>query len=242
MFTLSHFIWLFCSAAVITELLIFAKKTDMQPRTASFIMAGIAFVSEFVKMMSSMEPVAGDDGMVLDPGALPFHLCSLMVFVVLYIAFSGNEKVKAALIRFLVPVGIAGAAAAMLIPTSGVDFADIDAWQCFVYHAGLIWYALYFVVTRRVDLGLRTYLRNVATLAALALIMIYVNGALSVYNTNFMYVVRPPMSGLPILNLDHGWYAYFAGLSALGLVLMTVVHLPGMIAEAIRKKAGKSNG
>ena len=46
-------------------------------------------------------------------------------------------------------------------------------------------------------------------LLSLVWAMIYVNSALSQYNTNFMYLVRPPMKNLPFLTLDYGWYVYF---------------------------------
>ena len=69
--------------------------------------------------------------------------------------------------------------------------------------------------------------------------MIYVNGAFFSYGTNFMFLTRPPMENLPILNLDHGWYVYVLSLAALAVVLMTLVHLPFMLAER-RKRAAVS--
>ena len=65
---------------------------------------------------------------------------------------------------------------------------------------------------------------------------IYVNGALSVYGTNFMYLVRPPLEGLPYLNLESGWYAYFLRLIALGAAIVTVFHLPFLVRERRGKK------
>jgi uncharacterized membrane protein YwaF len=65
--------------------------------------------------------------------------------------------------------------------------------------------------------------------------MIYANSALSAYNTNFMYLVRPPMKNLPFLNLDHGWYVYFAHLVSVGVLIVSLFHLPFILAE--RQKA-----
>lgn len=241
MFTAPHFIWLGLCAAAVAVMLWVALRTRMTARTASVIMSCAAAVSELTKIMTDMTDSASEEGgMVIDPGSLPFHLCSLMIFVVFTITLTKNDRLRSVLISLLVPVGICGAACALLIPTSGVDFLDIDAWQCFVYHAALIWYALYFVVTRQVDLGRRAYGRNLLILTALAFVMIWVNGALSVYDTNFMYVVRPPMEDLPVLNLDHGWYVYFLTLLGVGFALISLVHLPALIAEIkIGRNAGK---
>ena len=236
MFTVNHFIWLGLCALFVTVGLMAAKKTKMSKKTASYIAAGISIASEFSKIMSDMTD-SDEGGMVLSPKSLPFHLCSMMIFVIFYLAFSKNEEKKDKVVSFFVPVALAGGIAALLIPTNGVDFLDIGAYQCFVYHAGIVWYALYYIVTGQVDLGRRAYLRNILILLCLAFGNIYINSALSAYGTNFMYVRKPPMDGLPVLNLDHGWYAYFATLCALGIVLMTLVHLPLMLKE--RKKTQK---
>ena len=68
-------------------------------------------------------------------------------------------------------------------------------------------------------------------------IMIYVNGALFSYSTNFMFLTRPPLDGLPVLNLDHGWYAYFATLILLAVGLMALVHLPFILREKRERKS-----
>ena len=51
-----------------------------------------------------------------------------------------------------------------------------------------------------------------------------------------MYLVRPPLEGLPYLNLESGWYAYFLRLIALGAAIVTVFHLPFLVRERRGKK------
>lgn len=70
-----------------------------------------------------------------------------------------------------------------------------------------------------------------------AFLMLYVNGALSAYDTNFFYLTRPPMENLPVLNLDKGWYVYLLRLVSLGAVLISLFHLPFILASERRKKA-----
>lgn len=237
MFTTLHFIWLAISIVFIGGMTLLAVKCKFSLKVASLIMVGICLLSEISKMMSDMEPNI-DGGMSLSPKSLPFHLCSLMIFVVFYIAFAKDNAFKQRLINFLAVIGVIGSFCALIIPTVGVRFDEIGPYQCFVYHAGLIWYSLYLIISKSANLGLKNYFMNLIILASLAFIMIYVNGALSAYGTNFFYVVRPPMSNLPILNLDHGWYVYFITLLVLGIILITLFHLPFIIKE---KKVQRKN-
>ncbi len=235
MFTLKHFIWLGICLIFIVSMLILAKKLKFSLKTASLIMSIICILSEVSKMMSDMqENVAG--GMSLDPRSLPFHLCSLMIFVVFYIFLAPDSKLKQTLINFLAAIGTIGSFMALIIPTNGVEFNEIGPYQCFVYHAGLIWFSIYLIMSKNAKLDLKAYITNISILSFLAFMMIYVNSALSQYGTNFFYVVRPPMDNLPILNLNHGWYVYFITLLILGITLMTLFHLPFIIKNKTKNQ------
>ena len=61
------------------------------------------------------------------------------------------------------------------------------------------------------------------------------------YNTNFFFVVRPPVKGLPLLNLNHGWFVYFITLLCLGFIGITLVHLPFLIKEHKTLKQEKNS-
>ena len=197
-------------------------------------MAGVSLVSEMSKIFSHMEFVNGEnnaDGMVIDAGALPLHLCSLLIFVFFYLPFCKNDKIKGYLTSLVIPVGLVGSLLAILMATSGTDFTEPEAYQCFIYHAVMVWFAIFLVAKKHADLGVRAWIRNLVIVGSLAFIMIWVNGALQAYDTNFLYVVRPPTDGLPLLNLDNGWYAYFGALVLCGFVGITAVHLPFIIRE-----------
>lgn len=87
-------------------------------------------------------------------------------------------------------------------------------------------------------MGKKAYLRNLGILACLVVVMLWINSALAVYDTNFFYLVRPPMEDLPLLNLNNGWMAYFLTVAALGVSLLSLVHLPFLLKE--RKSAASS--
>lgn len=234
MFTPNHVIWLGLCALGIVLGLAAAEKKNISAKTAGTVMCAISVFSESCKMMTHMLP-SPQGGFALDPNALPFHLCSMQIFIVFFITFAKPSPLREKVVSFSVPAALLGGIMAMLIPTDGVDFRDPLAYQCFIFHAGLVWLALYFIRTRQVDMGRKAYGRNLLILLGLAGLMIYVNGALFAYGTNFMFLTRPPMEGLPILNLDHGWYGYFLSLAALAVVLMTLAHLPFMLSERKEK-------
>ncbi len=229
MFTAKHIIWLALCAAFTAGLYGLSIRRRLTLRQAGGIMTVICVLSEGSKILGNLVESPGG-GMHLDPKSLPLHLCSLMLFVVFYLTFGTNEGRRARLANFLAVIGVLGSVCALLIPTNGTDFRTPDAYQCFVYHAGLLWFALYLIGSGQARLGsLRVLGQNLGTLLLLTAGMLYVNSALSGYDTNFFYLTRPPMEGLPVLNLDSGWYAYFFRLVALAAAAVTLFHLPFLL-------------
>ncbi len=238
MFTTEHFIWLGICAALIAVLTFVSLKFKFSFRTSAFIMAAVSVCSEVSKILSHMEYVNEEDiseGMVIEATALPLHLCSMLIFVFFYLPFCKNDKHKRFLTSLTVPVGLIGSLLALVMATSGTDFTSPEAYQCFLYHAVMVWFAIYLVASKNADLGWRAWITNLVTLGCTAVAMIWVNGALQVYDTNFLYVVRPPADNLPLLNLDNGWYVYFGTLLVCGFVGITAVHLPFMIKDMKKK-------
>lgn len=242
MFGVNHLIWLGISFALIGVLLFCSLKFKFSIKICAIIMSGISILSEFVKIFAHMllsDPEDPSRGMVLKVTSLPLHLCSIIIFLIFYIALSKNEERKQKVLNFYVPIALIGGILALLLATSGTEFTRPQPYQSFIYHAAIVWFALHALITKKVDMGLRTYITNIVILAAMTFAMIWINGALQNFETNFFFVVRPPAKGLPLLNLNHGWYVYFVNLIAVGLVLLTALHLPYMIIEAKKKKALK---
>ena len=230
MFTTEHFIWIALCLAFVIFMTRFCLKKQISLKLAAQIMVVICLFSEISKIMSgTMESPNG--GMFLNPQSLPFHLCSLILFGIIYITFGKDGLLKQTIIDFVAVLGTLGSIAAILIPTNGTDFTSIDSYQCFVYHAGLLWFSLYLIFSGNARMDMAALGRNLTILFFLTLLMIYVNGALSSYDTNFMYVVRPPMENLPYLNLEKGWYVYFLHLLALGLTLLCLFYAPFLLCR-----------
>ena len=192
MFTTEHFIWIALCLAFVIFMTRFCLKKQISLKLAAQIMVVICLFSEISKIMSGMME-SPNGGMFLNPQSLPFHLCSLILFGIIYITFGKDGLLKQTIIDFVAALGTLGSIAAILIPTNGTDFTSIDSYQCFVYHAGLLWFSLYLIFSGKARMDMAALGRNLTILFFLTLLMIYVNGALSSYDTNFMYVVRPPI-------------------------------------------------
>lgn len=229
MFTLRHFIWLGICIALIVLGSLFSVKQKLSAQRATWIVCGISAASELCKILTHIEE--SETGGVLGAEYLPFHLCSILIFLFFYLALAPEGKYTEQVKSFLVPVAILGGILAILIPTSGVNFRKPFAYQCFLYHSGILWYAIYLLATKQVSMGKKAYTRNLGILACLVIVMLWINSALAVYDTNFFYLVRPPMEDLPLLNLDNGWMVYFLTIVSLGSILLSLVHLPFLLEE-----------
>ncbi len=242
MFTTEHFIWIALCAVFVSGMCCLSVKKRFSLKRAGIIMTAICALSETNKVMTGMADSPGG-GMHLDPLCLPLHLCSLLIFAVLYITFGRDGRPKEMWIDFTAVMGTLGSFCAIMIPTNGTDLTTPFAYQCFVYHAGLMWFSLYLILSGRAKLGsLKTLGKNIGLLMLLAFVMLYVNGALSVYDTNFFYLTRPPLEGLPYLNLDRGWYVYLVRIFALGLAVLVLFHLPFLLLDRRKRRRLEETG
>ena len=257
MFTLNHFLWLAISAVIIITLLIVSKKFNIKIDAILTIMIIMSICSEVTKIMCNMIPSShSEGGRFLDPGDLPFHLCSIQIFFMFgYKFLAKSEKTKERILAFQVPTMLLGATIALFIPTVGVDFTVIQVYQYFIYHAFIIFFPIYILREKLVKWEIKTYGVNLAIIGIIALIVLWINSFLSVSictceeclasehnyfaRANFMYLTYPPMDNLPLLNLNNGWYCYFLTLVSLVIVLMGIFHF---IAWRLYKKGLKKNG
>ena len=242
MFTLNHFILFGASVAIIIAFILIQKKYNFSYEVNLKALFVVGIVSEMVKIMCNMVSVTGEtyetSGTYLLQDNLPFQLCSMQViFVFLLMFFIKKESTKQVLLQFMFPTMCAGASFSLLIPTEGVDFANPQTYQYFIYHAYIIAFAINLVRTRTIKVTWRTLFRNIAMLFGFSVLAISANSALQGASPNFMFVSRPPLDGLPILNLNHGWYGYYFKLIAFATAMMAIFHTPFIIWE--KKRAEK---
>lgn len=240
MFTTSHFIWLGAIAVLIAIALIALKKLNISHRAVGkAVMILLIILKIFHLSLSMKESQFG--GYVLNQTQLSFHLCSIMIYTVIFTNIIKNEKVIATLKSFMVPCLFIGAAMALLIPTEGSDPTVPRVWQYMLIHGVLVFYGIYLAAVEKVDLSFKTYLNNLKLLLGVTLVAFLMNSVLEQYKTNFLFLRVPPMDNLPLLNLNNGWYFYFLTLAAVACILVLLVQLPFMILSARNKKRSKTD-
>ncbi len=228
MFTLEHFIWLGISIIVIVGMLFIQKRFKLDFNIVLNILLVVSVLSELTKTLYNMIPnPKGNGGMILDPGDLPLHLCSIQIIFMFALKYIKNENTREKLLGFMIPTMLLGAIAALFIPTIGVEFTNLQVYQFFIYHAFLIFFAIYLLKEKFVSWNWKVFVRNLAYLGLLAFVVTWLNSGLSgtLPRVNFMYLVYPPMENLPLLNLDNGWYVYFITLASCVIALMAIFHL-----------------
>ena len=236
MFTTAHFIWLLEIAALITASLLLFKRFKISH--VQKVVFALLIVLKLFHLSLSMKALP-DGSMVLHQTQLSFHLCSVMIYAVVLINVIKNEKVIKSIKSFMVPCMLIGALMALIIPTEGVDVGTPRVWQYMLIHGVLVFYGLYLALVERVDLSVKAYLNNLKLLLAVTLLAFLMNSVLEQYNTNFLFLRKPPMDGLPILNLDNGWYVYFISLALIACILLFLVHLAFILPTLLKK--GKNN-
>lgn len=238
MFTLNHFIWLGISIVIIVGMLLFQKYKKLSFNTILTIVFCIAVLSELIKTASNMIEIY-KGGRVLDPGDLPLHLCSIQIFFLFALKFCiKKEETKEKLLAFMIPTMLLGGFIALFIPTVGVRFNKLQVYQFFGFHSMIVFFAIYLIKEKKVTYTWKTYGQNMGYLGIMAMCVTWLNSILSgaYEKVNFMYLVRPPMENLPILNLNNGWYVYFITLISIVIVVMFIFHI---IMILLNKKSNK---
>ena len=234
MFTAPHFIWLAISIVIIVGTTLLQSKFKLSYNFVLNVMLVVSVLSESVKTLCNLIPSPQvEGGMYLDPVDLPFHLCSIQIFLMFGLKFFvKNEKTKQVILGFMAPSQMLGAIIALFVPTVGVKFSNIQVWQYFIYHSFLISFALYIVRAKLVEWKWKNYFYNIGLVGCMAFVCMWINSILSVSaqadggyrRANFMYLTYPPMEGLPLLNLNNGWGVYFITLVLLVVGLVGIFH------------------
>ena len=145
MFSANHFIWLALCAVLVIVGVVLAVKFSLSMEKALTIMCIVSILSEAAKIFPVL--IEGqrlnEYGAFIKESDLPFHLCSLQMFFLAYAKLTKNEKNRESMIRFIIPTASLGATAALLIPTITLSFANVRTYQYFLFHAALIWFAVY---------------------------------------------------------------------------------------------------
>ena len=248
MFSIDHFIWIGISLFFAGILLFFSRKFKFSFKTATYVILGIYLISEISKIFYQVLPTADGNGFYFNPSYLPLQMCSITLFFVIYLAFSKNVKGIEFVKSFVIEMMLIAAPVALLFGTcfnsentahAFDSFKDFEVYQFFLYHSGMVWYGLYLVTTKQVKMGFKPWWQSLIVITILLLTSVWINGILSVYHTNFMFTVTPPVNGIPLINLKHG-YAPFLIHYLIAIAFITLLfQLPSIIKQQRNKKVSK---
>ncbi len=238
MFGVKHCIVLACTILLIVGMLYLTRKWTLQKKSHAFMLVGL--VSETVKVFFYIIKNESTHGGILPKTDLPFQLCSIQILFILVVRFTKNEGLKRTILAFMFPSGLIGGAAAIFIPTPSSLNLWVITFQYFIYHAALIAFAISIVLDKERKLTVKDYRSSLFFILGLMFFSIYINSIVDDGSgkINFMYVVSPPMDGLPYLTEEYGWGVYIAHYALLVLVAITACYIKP-IGVAVREKFAK---
>jgi len=248
MFSFDHFIWIGISVILTVILLFLSRKFRLSFKTATYILLGIYVASEIIKIILQFEIVDGKLTFVFNAGYLPFQICSITLFFVVYLAFSKNQKGIEIVKSFVLEVMLIGAPMALALSTCFhpehvayhfASFKYIEIYRFYIYHIAMIAYGLYLLTTKQVKMGFKAWWQSYIIFLILLLNSFWINAIFSNQDPNFMFTAKPPTSGIPLVNLKHGYFVFLVHYFLMIAIGTFLLQLPAIIKQARSKKVSK---
>ena len=162
--------------------------------------------------------------------SLPFHLCSVFVFLSAYMLVSRNYKIY----EYVYFLGIAGATQALLTPDAGMyGFPHFRAWQVMISHGAIITAAVYMTLVenfrptwaslKRVLIGGNIY---IAIIFVLNLVI----------GSNYLFIAHKPETA-SLMDVLPAWPYYIFFVELIGISISLLLYLPFHLGDWWRKKA-----
>ena len=218
---LTHILWLlagllFCIGAC----LFYRRLSESKRKTALKVLGAYIFLQEMAKNLVLV--ITGE----FTWGYLPFHLCGINILMIAFDVFKQTKTVRCFLYYFSIP----GAMLALLFP----NWTEMPVWtffhiHSFTIHILLVLYPLLLVTTGQVATDLKSALKGVALLVAMA---IPVYGLNLLWDTNFMFLMRPD-SGNPLEMFEKLLGSHLWGFPILLPIVILVMYLPFFIVKKL---------
>ena len=225
-FGLTHLIWLLAGIAVcVAACMFFRKLSASRQKTVLRVLGAYIFLQEMAKNVVLL--FLGD----FSWGYLPFHLCGINILLIAFDTVKQTKTVRSFLYYFAIP----GAALALLFP----NWTKMPVWNFFHIHSFtihflLVLYPLLLVTSGQVETDLRSAVKSVGLLIALA---IPVYGLNLLWDTNFMFLMHPD-SGNPLELFEKLLGSHLWGFPILLPVVLLIMYLPARIFTKKKTKAG----
>ncbi len=220
-FGLTHILWLLAGISLcVVACVFFRKLSEDKQKVALKVLGAYIFLQELAKDLVLV--CLGE----FSWGYLPFHLCGINILLIAFDVFKQVKTVRSFLYYFAIP----GAALALLFP----NWTSMPVWNFFHLHSFtihflLVLYPLLLVTTGQVETDLKSALKGVGLLVAMAIPVCFLN---LLWGTNFMFLMQPD-SGNPLELFEKLLGSHLWGFPILLPVVILVMYLPMFI---IRKR------
>jgi hypothetical integral membrane protein (TIGR02206 family) len=159
---------------------------------------------------------------------LPFHLCSILVWLCAYMLISKNRLIY----EFAYLIGIAGALQAILTPDLGpYEFPHYRFFQTFISHGLIIISALYMTLVE----GFRPTwqsVKRVAIYGNIYLVAVFVINI--IIGSNYLFIAHKPETA-SLLDVLPPWPIYILIIEILAALFIFMFFAPFAIKDKIKK-------
>lgn len=218
-----HLIWLAVMViTIVANCMIYRRLGDQGRRNWKRIVALLLIADELFKLI----PMFVFDTFRLS--YLPFHLCSINLFIIGWHAVKPNKLLD----NFLYTVCIPGALAALLFPS----WTKLPAWNymcihSFTVHILLVMYPVVLTATGEIKPRLKELPKTLLLLLGMAVLAYCLN---LWWDTNFMFLIKAD-KGNPLYWFQENWGSHLLGFPVIIAAVIVVLYLPIELYHKFKK-------
>lgn len=219
-----HIGWLiFFAVVTVLNCVFYRKLNEKNRRVWKITVAALLIADEIFKDV--MLFIGGS----FSAGYLPFHLCSINIFVIAFHAWKPGKLLNS----FLYTVAIPGAIAALLFPTwTALPLGNFMHLHSFTVHILLAMYPIVLATSGEVNPQVKDIPKCLLLLAGMA-VPIY--GLNLILDTNFMFLMWAD-KGNPLYIFEQLWGNHLLGFPVLIAGVLLVMYGPIVLIQKFRKK------
>ena len=168
-------------------------------------------------------------GRRFDVSYLPFHLCSINIFIIAFHAWKPTKLLSG----FLYTVCIPGASAALLFPTwTALPLANFMHWHSFTVHILLAMYPVVLAVSGELAPSVKKLHKYLLVLVLMAIPIYGINLLL---DTNFMFLMSAD-EGNPLYLFEQLWGNHLLGFPVLIAAVLFLMYVPLIVFRKVKKR------
>lgn len=222
-FDLLHIGWLMLSLLAAVGFSVYYKKADEKGRSVWRKSMALALVID--EIFKQVCLLIGGNWLT---SYLPFHLCSINIFLIAWHAFKPGKLSG----NFLYTVCIPGAAAALLFPSwASLPLGNFMHIHSFTVHMLLMIYPIVLTVAGDIRPDIRTIPKCLVVLILMAVVAYFINTPL---DANFFFMAHAD-EGNPLGWFEQNWGNHLYGFPVLVAAVILVMHGPWLLFQ--KKKA-----